>query len=1110
MADKSDAQKTTFAEAAKIKSDYKERAAKEREDAIAARKYGRKETNPTGPGGKITGYPVTPYRPEQGFFYHIPTLLNEKGSQMTPEIAGRIRAFFDSDKSRVNIWMDDRVWRNIVSKSDLKNVIKDLWIVPPPNRHTSPKSESDVSYREEESKTTAVQYDKRLTGFYSIAIEHFFNQRGSFSRQKNKEAVEEILNVVFGDPLDEKSQNKGDGKSWDELLKGLEKAVAEEEGLGREPLIMLCRGRICKWRGEPELAKRFLTEAVIEFRRNNYPSRVVLLPVIDLNWNLPTSSAYQNQKKYYLSLYYQTLTYWLENDFDVEPKDHRFAAVIINSFIDFCDDNEHYELCDQFYDFFVQQTHLPKWIRSYIRGEYLLDLGWRYRGTGVASTVDNEGWEKFQKYLTEAKGFFEEAIEINPFFPEPAKVMCTISQAGHGDKSEQYWFEQSILGQPDYFGAHSTRLYSLYPQWGGSAEEMIEFARSRSGEELYNTMAPLILLECYDTLQKLNTVDEAKRKKISSDPELTKDVIDAIDGVLNNNEEYILGYSTVDREYLLTIKSIVAYNGKHYDICSRTLDELGDDIDYEAMTFISEFNSTGLRLKILSAVKSGEKSGPDFEQLMAKIVGRSANEIELDELKTIRNESKSFANKYRSEPLKSKAFAMIGNNLDILARYQSGEKVQLDFDPDLLNWSFSDFSQIAYESPTAVKIDTTSGPMEFRLSSSVDFPFGDFRTIEFDLEVLEDKNWSADAAFFTPSAIFAKKFKHAYSVGLSRSYLAVNLRPKYYRQSGLISFGYYYLDQPLEIFKDHVNVKVNHFKVNLGPGYYEVYLNNKFIFRSKNPKFDGPIDRFIFGTPASRKSRGIARLSDITFQKWEDQSPPVFGSADELVEHYEKVTKRNSTDLWSQFWLAQAYHKQGNFDKAIGAYKKATQLGVPKNISGFFLGDCYELTGKLEAAQKCYFAASGLKDENKKIYALLGQKREQYTNGCHWAAYRLNWLALVSGDQSLLDQVNQFEMVEPLMPSKNVWANNLLKSLQQAQNGDFAAAAETAKAQLPQCSVEQEEIVLEMIRCFKSNQPYRPGNSQPFYQTFAESVPLFRTVETLYKNKDELNQKDSQ
>ena len=135
---------------------------------------------------------------------------------------------------------------------------------------------------------------------------------------------------------------------------------------------------------------------------------------------------------------------------------------------------------------------IDPWLLNMLLGKMEHRLAWDARGGGFANTVTNEGWQGFSTHLAKAKENYTQAWKINPSYPEPAGEMIEIAMAGGADEGEDIrtWFDRCVNAQFDYMPAYEAMLWALRPRWGGSHEQMLEFALECAETRRYDTDVP--------------------------------------------------------------------------------------------------------------------------------------------------------------------------------------------------------------------------------------------------------------------------------------------------------------------------------------------------------------------------------------------------------------------------------------------------------------------------------------------------------------------------------------------------------------------------------------------------------------------------------------------
>ena len=131
------------------------------------------------------------------------------------------------------------------------------------------------------------------------------------------------------------------------------------------------------------------------------------------------------------------------------------------------------------------------WLVGALCGSYHVEKAWDLRGSGFAGTVTEEGWRGFNKHLAIAREHLTQAWEHAPQFPEVPARMITASM-GQGTGDERVWFERSVMAQFDHYTAYKNYLWSLWPRWGGSFDQMHRFGLECLQTERYDTVVPYL------------------------------------------------------------------------------------------------------------------------------------------------------------------------------------------------------------------------------------------------------------------------------------------------------------------------------------------------------------------------------------------------------------------------------------------------------------------------------------------------------------------------------------------------------------------------------------------------------------------------------------------
>lgn len=132
-----------------------------------------------------------------------------------------------------------------------------------------------------------------------------------------------------------------------------------------------------------------------------------------------------------------------------------------------------------------------------LHAEALVKYAWDARGSGVASTVTEEGWKLFRERLAAARMELAALNARRTECPHWFVVMQTVA-LGQGWSREEYdaLFDEAIRTEPEYLIFYERKIYYLQPKWYGKEGEELEFVNSLPeripggvGDEIYARLA---------------------------------------------------------------------------------------------------------------------------------------------------------------------------------------------------------------------------------------------------------------------------------------------------------------------------------------------------------------------------------------------------------------------------------------------------------------------------------------------------------------------------------------------------------------------------------------------------------------------------------------------
>ncbi|QEG23343.1 hypothetical protein [Mariniblastus fucicola] len=299
----------------------------------------------------------------------------------------------------------------------------------------------------------------RLEGkadYVRVGVEHF-KQHDIFQlSDTDRDSIVEYMNKVLDGPDAEFNR-----EIWDEIGKeGADLAERLTPQLKNEPMFNLCVAINESRVNMLASANRRLDHAIELFAKNDYPTR---LPVYAMRLQNEIQSEYRPQTKYVDRV--AAMKYWITSDFRARGIEERFAMDDVETFYRIAFQNRDLAALEEFIYCVEMNNTLPKWFQSMALAKYYYQLGYYYRGTGFANSVSEQGWAKLEENAKLAHKYFQEALEINPNYPESATGLMDVSRLGHSDKSEEFWFNKAIEHEVDYMAAYQLRLFGLMPRW---------------------------------------------------------------------------------------------------------------------------------------------------------------------------------------------------------------------------------------------------------------------------------------------------------------------------------------------------------------------------------------------------------------------------------------------------------------------------------------------------------------------------------------------------------------------------------------------------------------------------------------------------------------------
>lgn len=146
-------------------------------------------------------------------------------------------------------------------------------------------------------------------------------------------------------------------------------------------------------------------------------------------------------------------------------------------------------LCHAFSTFDIPYTTLEPFLNEMIklypessvgyaaRAVYYESAGWNIRGYGWAKDVTPAHWEGMRNYFIKAINDAVAGIQLNPHNLICYNVLIQICMNVGNKEATRKYLDAALEVSPKSFQLRRSYMWSLLPRWGGSHEEMLQFAR---------------------------------------------------------------------------------------------------------------------------------------------------------------------------------------------------------------------------------------------------------------------------------------------------------------------------------------------------------------------------------------------------------------------------------------------------------------------------------------------------------------------------------------------------------------------------------------------------------------------------------------------------------
>ena len=138
-----------------------------------------------------------------------------------------------------------------------------------------------------------------------------------------------------------------------------------------------------------------------------------------------------------------------------------------------------------------------------ILGARRLKWSWEARGYGRGASVSQERWAEFYRRLDITWDTLVDAARLRPEDPTPwANLIMVAVYHGYGEDDQLALFNEAVGRDPDNWIAHMHRLTGLAEKWGGSHQQMFEFAHETAFKADERSLLPVLVMKAHSKYWK--------------------------------------------------------------------------------------------------------------------------------------------------------------------------------------------------------------------------------------------------------------------------------------------------------------------------------------------------------------------------------------------------------------------------------------------------------------------------------------------------------------------------------------------------------------------------------------------------------------------------------
>lgn len=505
----------------------------------------------------------------------------------------------------------------------------------------------------------------------------------------------------------------------------------------------------------------------------------------------------------------------------------------------------------------LHQLRLEKsspWLRCMINAMLAKRWAWGARGHGFAYQVSPEEWERFYEYSSKAVKEWQKAIELRPDNPEAYTEMIETSMATGQYGTPREWFKKAVAAQFDWIPAYHAYLVALYPRWGGSLSEMLQFGRECAATRRFDTNVPYFFLIALHKIDfEMGFTHEIWR--VPGVFEQAIEVLEALEKGPAHNGDLAVEPS---RAYLATTRLMVAARAHRFDEFRQIYKSLDGKPDEIAMQ--PWHTQPPLILSELLAWSSPARPFLEEARALLRADREKPSEEALVRAKGVLEQAIAHAD----EPMAKAFCSALRDSVEWRLAYRSGEWVEVRFDEHLLTW----WTMVGYweredERTVVGRSHHETGVVWAQLAYSPPPP------VEIELEIdAEVPRGAFD--------LFGIGIQHPGAHPMGRIDYLLGIR--YNTNEAEVRIDDSRKVAPVKL------ARRNLLKVQLADQHVVLWVNGERCLDIQEATFH-PAAPYNFGVFVPINTSRTFRIANIRFRKWSDSEPPEAGGTSEHLQN---------------------------------------------------------------------------------------------------------------------------------------------------------------------------------------------------------------------------------